>query len=353
MDWLQFISAIIGHVAWPIVILVVIVSVRRHLGSLAERILELSFGGATVKFDKLLSKGAEIIEHAPVSQQSELPLPPPTKTDKPVFPPRSGQERTGASSLLVSFDTVETILDRIGKAMNSKERGLSLIGALIEREVVPEDISELYTTLKAARDAVVHGERHTIKSSSERIYSAIPLYDRGIEHRFREGHGFQSASLNALWRFAINQNYKTQTKTTLKSLRPKKAGAFLGQIFRQRPATIFRAVTAPRAHTSNPYRPKAIFNPVSARQRCATDRFDMDFKTMNNDENNRALAELDEVLNGIQSDHPEADDDELFRHMLRFVSSGGNVHYQALCIRYACHGALESWIARRREESKR
>jgi hypothetical protein len=47
MDWLQFISAIIGHVAWPIVILVLIVSVRRHLGSLAERILELSFGGAT------------------------------------------------------------------------------------------------------------------------------------------------------------------------------------------------------------------------------------------------------------------------------------------------------------------
>ena len=56
----------------------------------------------------------------------------------------------------MSFDTAETILDRIGKAMNSKERGLSLIGALIEREFVPEDISELCTTLKAARDAVVH-----------------------------------------------------------------------------------------------------------------------------------------------------------------------------------------------------
>lgn len=128
-----------------------------------------------VKFDKLLSKGAEIIEHAPVSQQSELPLPRPTKTDKPVFPPRSGQERTGANSLLVSFDTAETILDRIGKAMNSKERGLSLIGALIEREFVPEDISELYTTLKAARDAVVH-ERVTPSKIQVREFIRQSLY---------------------------------------------------------------------------------------------------------------------------------------------------------------------------------
>lgn len=110
-----------------------------------------------------------------MSQQSELPLPPPTKTDKPVFPPRSGQERTGANSLLVSFDTAETILDRIGKAMNSKERGLSLIGALIEREFVPGDISELYTTLKAARDAVVH-ERVTPSKIQVREFIRQSLY---------------------------------------------------------------------------------------------------------------------------------------------------------------------------------
>ena len=78
--------------------------------------------------------------------------------------------------LLVSFDTAETILDRIGKAMNSKERGLSLIGALIEREFVPEDISELYTTLKAARDAVVHEKRVTPSKIQVREFIGQSLY---------------------------------------------------------------------------------------------------------------------------------------------------------------------------------
>jgi hypothetical protein len=62
MNWLDFIEKMVGHLAWPIVVLIVIIAVRKHLGSLAERILKLSFGGATVEFDKLLSKGAELIE---------------------------------------------------------------------------------------------------------------------------------------------------------------------------------------------------------------------------------------------------------------------------------------------------
>jgi hypothetical protein len=71
MNWLQFISEMIGHLAWPVVVLIVVFEVRKHLGALADRILELSFGGASVKFGKLLSKGAEIIE-----ESATLRLPP-------------------------------------------------------------------------------------------------------------------------------------------------------------------------------------------------------------------------------------------------------------------------------------
>lgn len=54
-------------------VLIIVLAVRKHLGSLAKRILELSFGGATVKFDKLLSAGAELIQQAP--KIKELPAP--------------------------------------------------------------------------------------------------------------------------------------------------------------------------------------------------------------------------------------------------------------------------------------
>lgn len=49
MEWLQFIDGMTGHLAWPIVALVVVFSLRKHLGSLAERLLELSFGGGDTK----------------------------------------------------------------------------------------------------------------------------------------------------------------------------------------------------------------------------------------------------------------------------------------------------------------
>lgn len=45
MNWLQLIDSEAGHLAWPSVVLLVLVVVRQHLGTLAKRILELSFGG--------------------------------------------------------------------------------------------------------------------------------------------------------------------------------------------------------------------------------------------------------------------------------------------------------------------
>src|SRR5882757_2661329 len=79
MDWLQFIAAIVGHLAWPLVIVALFVILRKHMGALADRLLEFSFGGAKITFDKILEKGAEIIDETLVLQlpkpdEPELPL---------------------------------------------------------------------------------------------------------------------------------------------------------------------------------------------------------------------------------------------------------------------------------------
>jgi hypothetical protein len=73
MDWLQFTAAIVGHLAWPTVIFVLFVILRKHMGALADRLLEFSFGGAKITFDKILQRGAEIIEHSsqPKSQRRQ------------------------------------------------------------------------------------------------------------------------------------------------------------------------------------------------------------------------------------------------------------------------------------------
>ena len=74
MDWLQFTAAIVGYLAWPTVIIVLFIILRKHMGALADRMLEFNFGGAKILFDKALEKGAEIIEQAPFPQLPKLVL---------------------------------------------------------------------------------------------------------------------------------------------------------------------------------------------------------------------------------------------------------------------------------------
>src|SRR5882672_12010517 len=91
MDWLQFIAAVIGHLAWPLVIIVLFAILRKHMGALADRLLEFSFGGAKITFDKILQRGAEIIEKAPPPQLPKPPEQPELKLETPKITPTEEQ----------------------------------------------------------------------------------------------------------------------------------------------------------------------------------------------------------------------------------------------------------------------
>ena len=51
MDWLTFISKLIGDLAWPAVVVCLLLLLRPYLGGLAQRLEELTLpGGARAKF---------------------------------------------------------------------------------------------------------------------------------------------------------------------------------------------------------------------------------------------------------------------------------------------------------------
>jgi hypothetical protein len=156
MDGLKFASEVIGHLAWPAVALTVFVALRKPIGALAERILELSFGGATVKFDRLLMQGKEIVDNAAPadagSQSSggDFDLPPLPEAAQPA----DVSNLRFANSIFTVFDTVENILDQIGNAIGVKARGITLVRVLMKRGLVPDEFLSLYKTLREARDAV-------------------------------------------------------------------------------------------------------------------------------------------------------------------------------------------------------
>jgi hypothetical protein len=186
MDWLQFIATLVGHLAWPIVVIVLFVILRRHLGSMADRLIELSFGGAKITLDKKLQEGAEILERvAPVEHVHVKKLPkgdeaPADKqeTPKPENPPQAVRdaarrlrwrdsapaqgkvlwESTAIGQIISSYERVDEILFGIADILGfDPAMASSVVTSLLHHNVIDKETAELYKTLREARNLVAHG----------------------------------------------------------------------------------------------------------------------------------------------------------------------------------------------------
>jgi hypothetical protein len=165
MDWLQFIAAVIGHLAWPVVVLIIVFAVRKHLRSLAERILELSFGGATVKFDKLLTKGAELIEQT-TEEEPEETVEEMTKNlarhlDR-VKDLRSQQADEGQAMIL--FRDIELKLIDIGTTLGltpqkSRLSARDVVRHLRSQKQINSGFAKLFDTLQEGRNVLAHARK--------------------------------------------------------------------------------------------------------------------------------------------------------------------------------------------------
>jgi hypothetical protein len=174
MDWLQFTAAIVGHLAWPVVIIALFVILRKHMGALADRLLEFSFGGAKITFDKILLRGAEIIETVPASEvpkPAEHPQLGPTKTDLPAAEQltkaverikryrarRLPMRETALEPIFTGLEEVDKLLFEIGDVLGIDAADpSSVMYALAAEKRVPVSIFDLYKALRDARDVIAN-----------------------------------------------------------------------------------------------------------------------------------------------------------------------------------------------------
>jgi hypothetical protein len=177
MDWLQFIAAVIGHLAWPTVIVVLFVILRKHMGALADRLLEFSFGGAKITFDKILMRGAEIIEHAPKEKAPELTEEPQLKLEPPAeIPPQlpQGEQnstdqatpdelppvplgiRRPEAEIFSSYDIVNHAIQLIGAKLGFRPGGAvdekMILFSLTVKGLITKEMYDLYAELAGARN---------------------------------------------------------------------------------------------------------------------------------------------------------------------------------------------------------
>jgi hypothetical protein len=204
MSWLQFVDSMFGRLAWPLVVFVLAVMLRRQLAALAERVIELSFGGATVKFDSLLSEGAELIEQVevaqevakealqrPVNKPSEEParipaseLPTDSKREDEILfddglngrvddeidkmtkrikeMSISGDDASEARAMLLYSD-IEMALRRISETLEipivnpRRPWAKTIVSYLRLARLIDPELARLFDTLTEARNLIVHG----------------------------------------------------------------------------------------------------------------------------------------------------------------------------------------------------
>lgn len=179
MDWLTFIATMTGQVMWPLVIIVLLILVRKHIAALAERIEEFSFGGAKFVWRKKLEQGATIIDHEPspeltapkaeIGPNLDLSLEPRAQTEDEKRAKiaksfahrremrRKYLNRSAFGRVLSGLDEVDEILFEMADGMNfDPASASSVMYSLLANGSVPLSIARLYETLRDARNLIAH-----------------------------------------------------------------------------------------------------------------------------------------------------------------------------------------------------
>lgn len=178
MNWLQFLSDMVGHLAWPVVVLIIVFAVRKHLGSLAERILELSFGGATVKFDKLLSKGAELIEQTKEEEPEETPEEMSKSLSRHLDRLKDLRSQPADEMQAMElFRDIERKLIDIGTALGltppkGRLQAREVVNHLRSKKQIDSGFAQLFKTLQEGRNVLIHARKLSQSEIEEYVRQA-------------------------------------------------------------------------------------------------------------------------------------------------------------------------------------
>jgi hypothetical protein len=107
MDWLQFIVGMVSSVAWPVVVLTVVLMFRAQLARIVERLAHLKYKDLELEFEKVKQQAEQL-------QLEQEPQPPLIAPD-PVFTSLEDQildavERAPSAAILLAWSGLETAI---------------------------------------------------------------------------------------------------------------------------------------------------------------------------------------------------------------------------------------------------
>jgi hypothetical protein len=138
MDWLTFLSNLVGSLAWPSVVIVLLIILRRQISALASRLEELTLpGGAKAKFAKLLDEARQ-------------QLPAVRSAKAPSFFPRGHPDTQGLQSRMEDRSSPLEAVE--GPSKGSEGRGSEPIESVTRDKAKPEGAVAESAAFKGARN---------------------------------------------------------------------------------------------------------------------------------------------------------------------------------------------------------
>jgi hypothetical protein len=179
MDGYQFTAALVGSLAWPTVVGVLLYLLRKQLTGLAERLKELSLpGGMRATFEKELRVGREIVEQIPAQPPAPQLAPPAPEEENKLY--RLAIESPEGAIVLAYLELEKELRDIALKlGMGSKVTNQrSIIERLVDQNLLTRQASRLFDSLRRARNSAAHGvgeEQVTSQDALEYIRQASLL----------------------------------------------------------------------------------------------------------------------------------------------------------------------------------
>lgn len=193
MSVLEFIAAVVGSLAWPLVVAVVVVLLRSQLRDLADKLIariagltEMSGLGLSFKFGESLDvleqnvkeiKGIVASDHAGASQETTV-----LRDGARTEPARSSERATGSLAseeplvtLLRAYWVVESAAERALErhGLNPESRPVGVVQAirLLEQEGVVNDrgFRGIVTELVSLRNQAVHNRVEVAVEDADRF----------------------------------------------------------------------------------------------------------------------------------------------------------------------------------------
>jgi hypothetical protein len=158
VNWLAFIAAVVGSLAWPVTLIVIVLIFRRQLLAAAPWLRELEVGNVKLKFAEELAKAATAAEEIEPQKQPAPVAPPVTDRDLLLA------EHAPIGLVLQSWMTVENALAdaavRHGLSMSSGTPravpSYRLIEDLEARRVITPATAQTLSYLRQLRNQVAH-----------------------------------------------------------------------------------------------------------------------------------------------------------------------------------------------------